>query len=64
MQVSDREYQAGKATTAERLKTAEQMVKKGQGADILFRDDDPDSSPWPASMVMMTCSAATSQMKS
>jgi len=40
MQVSDREYQAGKATTADRLKTAEQMVRDGQGEDILFRDDD------------------------
>lgn len=40
MQVSDREYQAGKATTADRLKTAEQMIRDGQGEDILFRDDD------------------------
>ena len=48
-QVSDREYQAGKPTTAERLKTAEQLVKKGQGADILFRDDDPVGTPVSAS---------------
>jgi len=45
MQVSDREYQAGKATTADRLKTAEQMVRDGQGEDILFRDDDPVGTP-------------------
>ncbi|KAL0056241.1 hypothetical protein WJX82_009174 [Trebouxia sp. C0006] len=45
MQVSDREYQAGKATTADRLKTAEQMIRDGQGEDILFRDDDPVGTP-------------------
>ena len=45
MQVSDREYQAGKASTVDRLKTAEQMVRDGQGEDILFRDDDPVGTP-------------------
>jgi len=45
MQVSDREYQAGKATTADRVKTAEQMIRDGQGEDILFRDDDPVGTP-------------------
>ncbi len=45
MQVSDREYQAGKATTADRLKTAEQMIRDGQGEHILFRDDDPVGTP-------------------
>ncbi|KAL0036220.1 hypothetical protein WJX79_008618 [Trebouxia sp. C0005] len=43
--VSDREYQAGKASTVDRLKTAEQMVRDGQGEDILFRDDDPVGTP-------------------
>ena len=38
VQVSDREYLAGKAGTADRIKHAEQMVKHGQGEDILFRD--------------------------
>ena len=45
MQVSDREYQAGKATTADRLKTAEKMIRDGQGEHILFRDDDPVGTP-------------------
>ncbi|KAL3154069.1 hypothetical protein ABBQ32_013610 [Trebouxia sp. C0010 RCD-2024] len=44
-QVSDREYQAGKSTTSERLAVAEQMVQDGQGEDILFRDDDPVGTP-------------------
>ena len=43
--MSDREYQSGKATTAERLKIAEQMVKDGRGEDILFRDEDPVGTP-------------------
>ncbi|KAL3154068.1 hypothetical protein ABBQ32_013610 [Trebouxia sp. C0010 RCD-2024] len=43
--VSDREYQAGKSTTSERLAVAEQMVQDGQGEDILFRDDDPVGTP-------------------
>lgn len=39
VQVSDREYQTGKSTTPERLKTAERLMKEGKGEEILFRDD-------------------------
>ena len=45
LQVSDREYQTGKPTTAERLQKAEQLVKEGHGNDILFRDDDAVGTP-------------------
>lgn len=36
--MSDRQWLAGKPGTADRIKHAEQMVKHGQGEDILFRD--------------------------
>ena len=49
LQVSDREYQTGKPTTAERLQKAEQLVRDGHGSDILFRDDDPVGTPVSAS---------------
>lgn len=56
LQVSDREYLAGKRGTAQRIKHAEQMVQQSQGADILFRDHSAGGAPVSASRFLSLAS--------
>ena len=45
MQVSDREWLAGRAETDVRLKQAEALVANNRGEDIAYRDFDIDGAP-------------------